>query len=86
MKISIFLKLRKSSQKLSQELTVTQDYLVSNVFHLFVFTFEPMEFSIISESYIRQKCLMYVMLNECRFFTKKSYGVDRRSSGQNVRQ
>ena len=43
---------------LCQELTVTQDYLFFNVFYLFNFTFEPMEFFIINGSYIRQKCLM----------------------------
>ena len=35
-----------------------QDYLIFNEFYIFVFTFQPMEFFIISESYIEQKWLI----------------------------
>ena len=42
----------------SQELTVMQDYLVFNVFYLFVFCLKVKAIVIVSESYTRLKCLM----------------------------
>ena len=60
MKISIILEVRKIYEysSSSQELTITQDYLVFNLFYLFAFTLERMEFFIIRENYIEQKYLM----------------------------
>ena len=52
---------------------VTQDYLFFIVFYSFVFEFGVwgLGFFIISESYIRQKYLMQVILYKCWFFLKK---------------
>ena len=60
-----------------------QDDLFFNILYLFVFMFEPMVFFIISESYIRQKCLIKLHC-KIQILHEKSYGVDCRLSGQNI--
>ena len=58
-----------------------QDYLFFNILYLFVFMFELMEFFIISESYIRQKCLIKLYC-KIQILHEKNYGVDCQLSGQ----